>query len=66
MGNQFGWRATLRRPHLAVRETDLFGGTEFIVSDVLFKTMKGHWKKHRLSRRVPTEGQRWPCLLISS
>ena len=38
----------MRRPRLADRETDLFGGTEFIVSDVLFKTTNaGAPKKHR-------------------
>ena len=48
MGDQFGWRATLRRPRLADRETDFFGGTEFIVPDVLFKTtIAGAPKKHR-------------------
>jgi len=48
MGNQFGCRVTLRRPCLADRETDLFGGTEFIVPDVLFKTTNaGAPKKHR-------------------
>ena len=48
MGNQFGWRATLRRPRLADRETYLFGGIEFIVPDVLFKTTNaGAPKKHR-------------------
>jgi len=48
MGNYFGWMATLRRLCLADRETDLFGGTEFIVPDVLFKTTNaGAPKKHR-------------------
>jgi len=38
----------LRRPRSADRETDLFGGTEFIMSDVLFKTINaGAPKKHR-------------------
>jgi len=37
-----------KRPRLADRETDLFGGTEFIVPDVLFKTTNaGAPKKHR-------------------
>ena len=37
-----------KRPRLADRETDLFGGTEFIVPDVLFKTTKaGAPKKQR-------------------
>ena len=55
MGNQFDRRATLRRPCLADRETDLFGGTEFIVPDVLFETTNaGAPKKpQRLSRHVP-------------
>ena len=52
-GHHFGWRATLRRSHLADRETDLFGGTGFIVPDVLFKTTNaGTPKKQRLSRHV--------------
>jgi len=48
MGNQLGRRATLRRPCLADRETDLFGGTELNAPDVLFKTTNaGSPKKHR-------------------
>ena len=48
MGNQFGWRVTLRRSRLADRETDLFGGTKFIVPDVLFETTNaGALKKPR-------------------
>jgi len=31
---------------------DLFGGTEFISPDVLFKTTAGH-RKNRSSRQVP-------------
>ena len=40
---------------MADRETDLFGGTEFIVPDVLFETTNaGAPKKpQRLSRHVP-------------
>ena len=38
MGNYFGFRATLRKLHLADRWTDLFGGMESIAPDVLFKT----------------------------
>ena len=30
----------MRRPLLADRQTDLFGGTEFIAPDVLFKTTR--------------------------
>jgi len=48
VGNQFCWRATLRRPRLADEEKDLFDGTEFIVPDVLFNTTNaGAPKKHR-------------------
>jgi len=37
-----------KRPRLADTETDLFGGTEFIVPDVPFKTTNaGAPKKHR-------------------
>jgi len=66
MGNQFGWRATLRRPRLADRETDLFGGTEFIVPDVLFKTTNVGAKKNTevIQTCAPVEGYRRPCILI--
>jgi len=47
-GNRFGWRATLRRPHLAYGWTDIFAGTGFIAPDVLFKTTNtGALKKYR-------------------
>jgi len=47
-----------KRPRLADRETDLFGGTEFIVPDVLFKTTNaGAQKKHRgYPDRCPSGG----------
>jgi len=35
----------LKRPHLANRQTDLFGGTEFIAPDVVFKTTKPEQRK---------------------
>jgi len=38
MGNHFSYGATFRRPRFADRQTDLFGGTDFIAPDVLFKT----------------------------
>jgi len=57
MGNQFGWRATLRRPCLADREIDLFGGTEFIVPNVLFKTTNARAPKNRVIQTcAPAEG----------
>ena len=37
----------MRRPRLAERETDLFGGVEFIAPDVLFKTTKVEATKNR-------------------
>jgi len=41
-------RTTFGRPHLADKSTDLFGGTDFIAPDVLFKkTNAGATKKHR-------------------
>jgi len=47
-GQSIWLEGTLRRPCLADRETDLFGDTEFIVPDVLFKTtIAGAPKKHR-------------------
>jgi len=38
MGNKIVSGATLRGPHLAGTSTDLYGGTEFIARDVLFKS----------------------------
>jgi len=40
-------KATLSRPRLADRETDLFGVTEFIAKDVLFKTTNAPEPKKR-------------------
>ena len=57
----------MRRPRLADRQTDLFGGTAFIASDILFKTTNaGTPKKHRgyliqVSQRRVSGG---PYLLI--
>jgi len=45
-GQLIGARATLTRPRLADRQTDLFGGNELIASDVLFKTTKAVHRKN--------------------
>ena len=68
MGNQIGRRATLRRPCLADRETDLFGGTELIAPDVLFNTTNaGAPKKHRgYPDMCPSGGLAAANLLIRS
>ena len=63
---QLIWLEGHVRPRLADRLTDLFGGTEFIAPDVLFrKTNAGAPKKQILSRQVPQRSvSGGPYLLI--
>jgi len=58
MDNKFASGAILRSLRLADRYAGLFGGTEFIVLDVLFKTVNaGALKKTEVIQSgAPTEG----------
>jgi len=58
MGNHFSYGATFRRPRFADRQTDLFGGTDFIAPDVLFKTTNAGEPKNTedIQWGTPAEG----------
>jgi len=58
MGNKFCSRATLRRPRLANKKTDLFDVAEFIAPDVLLRQRtSAHGKKTEVIQPgVPAEG----------